>query len=125
MVSRTTSTGRVRAPRSGGREGPVGGDEVRQLVFGQWAAEVVALSLIRAKGGELIELGERFDAFGDDGQIKDLAEVDDGSDDGPGGLIGGQVRREAPVDLHDVDREMPQICNCSNYLACSVRYLAQ
>src|SRR3954451_17179112 len=72
-------------------------------------AEVEPLRLLAAElAYDRVLLG-RLDPLGDEVELECVAEVDDALEQDEVAVLGADVRREAPVDLDDVDRELPQV----------------
>src|ERR1700676_1762041 len=72
-----------------------------ELVSWAGTTEQVSLDLVAAEIGEVLELAEALDAFGDTGHAEGVGPVDDPADDG--GIAGVRLkcRDEVQVDLDD------------------------
>ncbi len=72
-------------------------------------AQVEALDLIGADVGHGGEFGHSLDAFGDDGEVQDMAQAGDGTDNGCSDPAFGEGGDEASIDLDDVDRQLAKV----------------
>jgi hypothetical protein len=67
--------------------------------------EVEALAVVAAEQEQLVVLFGGLDAFGDDGHVEAVGELDDGGHHGVVDGIASEVGDEGPVYLDDVDWE--------------------
>ncbi len=72
-------------------------------------AEEIALHLIAALDREETELVQRFDAFGDNGDVKTVTETDHRPDNRGRLGVAAEIHHERAVDLDLVEREGLQI----------------
>ena len=76
---------------------------------GQWAAVVIALTLIASLSDDVGLLLCRLDAFGNDLHIKAATQLDDGANDGCVVFVNQDILNEAAVDLDLVQRQAAQV----------------
>ena len=72
-------------------------------------AEIEPLRLLAAELAHDRVLLGRLDPFRDEVELERVAEIDDSFEEDEVAVLAVGVRREAPVDLDDVDGELPQL----------------
>src|SRR5712691_9425096 len=101
--------GARRSPPSPVGCGDPRGDELVHLGRFAGPGEQESLGPIAAQRLQRSELALRFDPFGHDGQAEGVRQVDDGGHDGVLGSDVAHAADERPVDLDEIERELPQV----------------